>query len=271
MAKSTLSAAMGVLFLSWAMFGMARPVAAGPVLYSQPSQYPNQFNGITSQNQGSGANWQSFDDFTLAAAGTIQSITWQGLYWNFNGGPNPAPPNTTSFQIGFFANVNNQPSANPVSGGGPILLTGVQSAVVGTALFEGDTVNVINFSANLQTAFTAQANTTYWLSIVSFANSYPPAWLWTSGTGGDGTSAQLNYGAPNPVYAVGDRAFSLSASPQGDLVVGSPPPNPPIGQLADAIPEPGTLSLAGIAIVCFAAFRFGGRGHASSAGSRRMR
>jgi hypothetical protein len=258
---SRLSTAIRVVGLCLAIISAGRSAQAGPLPYSQPSQYPNQFNAITSQNEASGANFQSFDDFTLSATGTIESITWQGLYWNFNGGPNPAPPNTTSFEIGFFANVNNLPSPNPVSGGGPILLTGVQSAVVGTAVFgpNQDTVNVINFSANLQTAFTAQANTTYWLSIVSFANSYPPAWLWTSGTGGDGKSAQLNYGSPNPVYVPGDRAFSLSASPQGDLIVGSPPANPPIGELADAIPEPGTLSLAAIAMISFAAVRFGRR------------
>jgi hypothetical protein len=254
MAES-MSTGIRVLFLSCTIFGVARFGTAG-LLYNQPSDYPNFFTALTSQNQASGASFQSFDDFTLSSTGTIESITWQGLYCNFNGG-GPATPNTTSFQIGFFANDNNLPSANPVSGGGLILLTGVQSAIVGTAGLQpfGDTVNVVNFSANLQTPFAAQANTTYWLSIVSFANSYPPGWLWTSGTGGDGKSAQLTYGDGNPIYppGAGDRAFSLSSSPQGDLVVGSPPTNSPVGQVADAVPEPGTLSLAVIAVVCLAA------------------
>jgi hypothetical protein len=264
MAKS-MSAGIWVLCLSSAIFGMARPAAAGPVLYSQPSDYPNNFNGATSQNQGSGANWQTFDDFTLGATGTIQSITWQGFYWNLSFGPNPAPDNTISFEIGFFANVNNLPSNNPVPGGGPILLTGLQSAPVGPAVFEGDNVDMFNFSANLATSFTAQANTTYWLSIVSFSSSYPPAWIWASGQGPNNSSAQFNYPTQSFVYTKRDRAYSLSSSPQGDLVVGSPPTNPPIGQLADPVPEPGTLSLAAIAVLCAAGARFARRGHPPSA------
>jgi hypothetical protein len=265
---NSISAGIRVLCLSFAIFGMARSSEAGPVLYSQPSDYPNTCTVLTSQNQASGASYQTFDDFTLGATGTIESITWQGLWCNFNGG-GPATPNTTSFQIGFFADVNNLPSANPVSGGGPILLTAVQRAFVGQAVMQktGDTVDMYNFSANLQTAFTAQANTTYWLSIVSFANSFPPGWLWASGTGGDGKSAQLTYGAANAIYppGAGDRTFSLSASLQGDLVVGSPPTNPPIAQLADGVPEPGTLSLAVIAVLCVAGAQFARRAHAPCA------
>ncbi len=224
------------------------------VLYTQTSSYPGNFNALTSQNQASGANYQSYDNFSLVSTGTVQSITWQGFYWDPRGSAfNPPAPNTTSFQIGFFANQNNLPGSLI---GSAILLTNVQSAFVGTAAFGPDnfgnldTVDVMNFSADLATGFTATGGQTYWLSIVSFASSYPPAWLWTSGTGGDGISAQLNYGAANAVYRSGDRTFSLSDAPQSGLQSGIPPTNPPTGTLEDApVPEPGTLALLATGLI----------------------
>lgn len=247
-----------------ALIALIPAVSQAGVLYSQTSSYPGGFNALTSQDQASGASYQSYDNFALAGTATVKSITWQGFYWNPRGSAfNPASSNTTSFKIGFFANQNNLPGSLI---GSAISLTNVQSASVGTAAFGPDnfgnldTVSVLNFSANLSSTFTATAGQTYWLSIVSFASSYPPAWLWTSGTGGDGISAQLNYGAQNAVYRTGDRTFSLSDTSQSGFQSGTPPTSPPTGTLGDApVPEPGTLALLGIGLSAGGLGRFARR------------
>jgi len=244
--------------LTAALLALLTADANAGVIYNQSSDYPNSYSALTSQNQASGANYQTFDNFSLTSTDTIRSITWQGIYWDPRGQAfNPPTPNTTSFKIGFFANQNNLPSLpNPITPPGAITLINVNSAIVGTSKFgpdnfgSFDNVNVINFSADLSSTFTANANTTYWLSIVSFASSYPPAFLWTSGTGGDGKSAQLNYGAPNAIYRPGDRAFSLSDTSQSTLLRGTPPTSPPTGLEEDIpVPEPGTMMLLATGLV----------------------
>jgi hypothetical protein len=244
-------------------------------LVNQPSQYPNPFNGMTSQNAASGASFQSFDNFTLTGSNpvTISSITWQGIYWNpVNPSANPldfsppsnTPPNLTEnyFAIGFFADSNNLPVLNPQPEAIP--LTNLTFANVGTAVFGPDngggydTVNVYNFSADLAAAQNPfQLNPgTYWLSIVWFApnNSYPPVFVWTSGTGGDGKSAQLAYGQPNAEYVPADRAFTLSSEASSGPLDAIEHQNTPIGQLAD-LPEPGSFAIVA------ALFAIGGASH----------
>src|SRR5262245_20309997 len=76
------------------------------IVYNQPSQFPGLFNAITSQSQASGGQFQSFDNFTLTSTEEIESVAWQGFFWNprgpsFNPVTNPAP---LSFKIDFYAN-----------------------------------------------------------------------------------------------------------------------------------------------------------------------
>ncbi len=212
--------------------GGASSSQAGTILFDQAPQFPGAFNAYVSQNQASGAQYQTFDDFSLAGGGTISQLTWQGFYWNrLNPNANPPAPNTTSFQIGLFQ--NNLGVPGPLVAG-PILLTSVKSAIVGNAKFNHDSVQIRNYSANLQTSFTAAPGTTYWLSIVSFASEAPPEWLWTSGQGGNSMSAQEHYDVGTSQVPL-DRAFALYAANLGE-------PPPPV------IPEPQTLILAALGV-----------------------
>jgi len=205
---------------------------AGTILFNQAPQYPGVYNAAVSQDQASGAQYQTYDDFSLLSGGTISQITWQGFYWNrYNSGANPPAPNTNSFQIGFFQNNLGVPG-NLIAG--PILLTSVKSSIVGLSNFNGSTVQIRNYSANLQTSFTAIAGTTYWLSIVSFASGMPPEWLWTSGSGGNNVSAQQQYGV-SLSQIPRDRALALFSSGLGE-----PPPA--------VVPEPGTWVLVGLGV-----------------------
>ena len=210
----------------------AMPAQGGTILFNQAPQYPNVYNAAVSQDQASGAQYQTFDDFSLLSGGIINQMTWQGFYWNrYNSGANPPSPNTTSFQVGFFQNNLGVPG-NLIAG--PILLTSVKSSIVGLSNFNGATVQIRNYSANLQTSFFANPGTTYWLSIVSFASGAPPEWLWTSGQGGNNLSAQEQYGV-SLSQIPRDRALALFSAGLGE-------PPPPV------IPEPGTCVLAGLGL-----------------------
>ena len=206
---------------------------AGTILFNQAPQYPGLYNAAVSQNQASGAQYQTYDDFSLAGGGTVSQLTWQGFYWNrLNHNANPPAPNTTSFQVGFFQNNLGLPGTLVA---GPIVLTSVKSTIVGNSTFNGDPVQIRNYSANLQSSFSASPGTTYWLSIVSFASGAPPEWLWTSGQGGDNYSAQTQYGV-SLTQIPRDRAFALYAANLGE----APPP---------LIPEPGSIVLSGLGLV----------------------
>jgi hypothetical protein len=227
------------------MLGAARSHAG--ILYSQSSTYPGSINATTSQSQGTGGSFQSWDNFSVSTAGSVASLSWQGLFFDPTNSINPfSLSSTPTFQIGFFQNTNNLPGAVI---GSAISLNNLQYAFVGNALFgpdnfgHNDPVKVYNFTANLATSFTPTLNVPYWLSIVSFTSTSPAVWLWTSGTGGDGKSAQKNYGSPNTTYTVGDRAFSLSTDPAQLLLTSSGPDNPPAGLSQDTVPEPGAVRL----------------------------
>ena len=212
---------------------------AGTILFNQAPQYPGLYNAYVSQNQASGAQYQTYDNFSLAGGGTISQLTWQGFYWNrLNHNANPPAPNTTSFQIGLFQ--NNLGLPGPLVAG-PILLTSVKSTIVGNSTFNGDSVQIRNYSANLQSSFTAAPGTTYWLSIVSFASGAPPEWLWTSGQGGDNKSAQEQYGV-GISQVQRDRAFALYSANLGE----APPP---------LIPEPSSLIVSVLGVGTWLAIR----------------
>jgi hypothetical protein len=166
----------------------------------------------------SGANSAVFDDFTLTATTAVRTVTWQGIYCTpVVNAPNPVP-SATAFAVGFY------PSD---SGGGPNAQSPLQQFTVpvanvaqtleqnrpgGTCTTSATSatptpIGTYNYTFTLPAAFTANAGTRYWLSIVANVPGTPPLWGWRSGTQDNGVSFlffQNNFTSLNR-----DRAFSL--------------------------------------------------------------
>jgi hypothetical protein len=221
--------------------------ARADVLYSQPSDFPvsGRVGAWASQNDtavgGLGNFATASDSFKLGSSASVSSVSWQGAYF---GPPNQGP--ITAFTLTFSANNNGQPGAALLSEKIP---GNANETFVGTEPGSGGVGPdlVFNYSTNLPTAFQADANTTYWLSIVPDLDfSDDPnigQWGWHTATGGDGTSFQTflgqNFVNPN------DLAFTLEGT-------------------ATVIPEPASLVVWGA--VGLAGLGYGWRRRAVRAG-----
>jgi hypothetical protein len=211
----------------------------GDVLYTQPPDFPpNGFNGFTSVRTPAGGTFTTYDNFRLTQDSAITGITWQGLYWDFAvTADNPPTPNTTSFEADFFADNGGSPGALLSSQ----TLANVSSQFVSQAFFGpdnngvNDLVNVLSFHGTLPQPFVAPGGQPLWLSILSNSTSFPPAWIWDSGTGGDGLSFQFSFFSGTGNAVARDRAFDL----EGNLV---------------SVPEPGSAALFTFGIVGLTAF-----------------
>ena len=102
---------------------------------------------------GSGADYVSYDNFTLGANGTVTSVTWYGLYVL-------SYPVGSYFTVDLFSNSSGAPgtllSSTTVGNGSP--------TNTGTYQFPGQ--DIYSYSAAIN-PFSATAGTEYWLSIVS--------------------------------------------------------------------------------------------------------
>jgi len=245
--------------------GLAGTPCQAAVIYSQSGDYPSGFNALTSQSQATGGSYEAYDNFAMSTAHTVAAMSFQGFYWNPTGptvNP-PALPPLQNLQVGFYTNVNNAPNTFL----GSTTFTNFTFSKVGSAGFgpdltgHTDTVDIYNFTGNLANTFSASANVTYWLSVVSFAPSSPVLWLWTSGSGGDGRSMQKQY--TDGLYnATRDRTFSLYDTTNPLLGATLPPEELPSGELVDA-PEPASLTLGVIGLTCVAGLRLRRRASAT--------
>ena len=199
------------------------PVATAPEpprSTENPATATTNFDGFASMSiaNNPGANSAVYDDFTLTAATTIRTLSWQGIYCTpAVNAPNPVPT-ATAFVVAFY------PSD---SGGGPNSSAPLQQVTVpvanvaqtleqnrpgGTcsnaaASFTPTPIGTYNYALTLPTPFSASAGTRYWLSIVANVPSTPPTWAWRSGTQDNGVSFlffQNNFTTLNR-----DRAFAL--------------------------------------------------------------
>ncbi len=210
----------------------ADAAVAGTVYYSQPGTQACNPSCWTS-HYGAGSGFRAYDDFTLTTTATITSLSWQGIYIPQTAAATAPAPDTTTWQIGFFADNGNFPGTSVFSVSIPAV--NVATTLIGSGTFGGSPVNLYSFSATLGPAFTAAANTKYWFSPLSLAPSFDPFFSWSPSTAVyDGLTAQTDTNG-NQYDRSDDRAFSL----------------------ANAVPEPTSwaLLIAGFAATGVAARR----------------
>ncbi len=168
-------------------------IPSGASVFSQP--WDGTSNAYASQNDTGGSALGNFgtvyDNFELAGNYNLTSVSWVGQY--FNG----TPATITGFTIQVYADNAGAPGASVYSthiagNAGETLLSGV----------------VYSYSDTI--AFSAAANTQYWLSTVPDL-AFPPQWGNVTATGGDGTMYQNFLGTLSSLPA--DAAFSLNGTP----------------------------------------------------------
>ena len=174
---------------------------------------------ISDYGQTSQSGFRTFDDFVIATDGSVQTVSWRGL-WIDLGSPDPAPaplPDVLTWEVAFYADAGGAPGAQLSSQSfGAATVT---STLLGTGLFSaGNTYNVAyyDYSVDLPTAFAVDAGTTYWLSVFSRSDLAQPAFAWRGAIGGDEVSIQQQLGANlsvlNTSLVSRDRAFTLEGT-----------------------------------------------------------
>lgn len=186
------------LMIGMGALALAGSAAASPVLFSQA--YDGGIEATASQNDvGNFGNFAtSYDTFSLNSAATVTGVSVTGLYFN------PGPPGAiTGFTLGFYADNAGTPGSQ------------LQSVYI--AGNGGETADGSAFDYSFATNFSAQAGTTYWLSVVPDM-VFPPQWGWSTATSGPGDGYQAFFG--NGGTTGNNYAFTLT----GNAVTSVPEP-----------------------------------------------
>ena len=204
---------IGLLGLSAAQ-ALATPVYVQPPVWS--GNGANVGSGWTSQTfQQTG--FVAFDNFSFATTTIINQISWFGMFLhdNGNGTFTNEPPNTSRWDV--LIEDSTGPAGTPGGLIGGQLNAGPTQAIVGTGFFGASPVTIYEYTAHFP-AFTALAGVTYWVSPVSVgAGSFDPFFSWIQGTGGDGSTLQVQLASQvvtGEFVRSGDRAFTLSTVPE---------------------------------------------------------
>lgn len=179
------------------------------------------------------AGWRSFENFTVAGGGTVQRITWSGL-WFGELQPDPAPdPDALSWDIGFYASTGTAPGAQLSAQN--YLTAQVSATFLGTGVLSVNglyNVSFYQYTVDLTTPFDVLGGTEYWLSIMARSEELSPAFAWRAGVGGDDTSYQQLLGAGMSVVDEFERARDRHVLLEGVF----------------AVPEPGSVLLVALAL-----------------------
>jgi hypothetical protein len=183
-------------------------------LYCQ--EFDGTGNAYSSQNDtnGLGLFAQVYDNFTLGSDSTVDSIHWEGEYFN---PPNQGP--ISAWTVQFFSDNGGQPGS---------LLSSTNVPGTANETFDGTFGGFPAYTYSVTgLGFAATGGTQYWVSVVPDLG-FPPQWGWSSGTGGDGISYQDFFGTRSQLAA--DMAFALDGGGGG-------------------VPEPGTLVMLGTGVL----------------------
>lgn len=192
---------------------LAAGTAQAAIVYQQaPAAAPS--TGWTSQVGIGQGGYQTFDDFTVATAATVDRVSWRGTYLTADaGGLHGAAPNTGAWTVEFWSGNAAGPLTQLYSQDYSVDL--VTRTGVGTSPFGGSTIDVYDFSLDLALDFDVVAGQQYWFSVISKSGSFSPFFSWTNADG-PGNAYQRMYDGSGRVLANfvrgGDRAFTLEAA-----------------------------------------------------------
>ncbi|MCC6409172.1 MAG: hypothetical protein IT453_18580 [Planctomycetes bacterium] len=184
------------------------------------------------------AGFRVAESVSTTSAGSIGSVCWWGIYFNFGSGTDCGPGPGDQFSITYY----NDDAGGTVPGSvraGPFSVTAVKSAT-GNVVCAGTTcIAEWQFEAS-HAPVAVGAGECVWVEIANNTQTGNCFWLWSAAPGGDGRSAQ----ATGASYAATDfdLAFcvDVAIAPDG---CGAPPP-PANDACIDAIAIAGTGSFA---------------------------
>jgi hypothetical protein len=194
---------LSVLFAGLTLLVAAALPASADTLYSQRTD-PALSGSWQSQtaNGASGFN-EAFDNFSLATTETVTNVSWTGFML-------PDFGLIDGFTISFYAD-NFDNTGDPGNLGtllGSTTITG-DAGQVANAVPNKGSFGIFNFSTAID-PFVANANTTYWVSIVADPSLNSADYRWAFSDQGDGTFISFDGNDVTSIGPPANLAFTLS-------------------------------------------------------------
>lgn len=191
---------------------LAASAEAG-VLYTQPPDigpagYTTMLSAYTDSSLG---YYRALDNFQVSSDATIGSITWQGMYLNYDPstGYTAGLPNTRDWVISLYT--AGGPSDFPFTlvATETVAASDVTETLAGTTSIGSPSRNYYDESTTLSPGFAIQGGQTYYLSIFSDNGGSKDSWSWLSGSGGDSSSWWYSTYSDSTDRVPFDRTFTL--------------------------------------------------------------
>ncbi len=183
------------------------PASYASVVFSQPGNGGAACAGYCWTSSGA---YETFAGFSVSTAAAIQTVQFQGFYWDYvTSSNNPVAPVTTSWDISFWSDSSGSPGTELYSE----TPSSVNMAYLGEGNFGGSSVNVYRVTATLATAFDASAGTDYWFSPYSEQSNQDVIFSWSPSIAA-GTATMQSVNGGSPTSKLGSRAFVLSTVPE---------------------------------------------------------